>query len=360
MINGVITSSASNLLIMSDNAVVTSASSLSYVNGPIRKIGNDAFTFPTGKSGVYRPISISAPSNTTHHFTAELFRGTSDGTYSHASKVASIETISQCEYWILNRTNGTSNVNVSLGWNGSECLVANPSTLVVARWNGSSWQNHGNGGTSGSAASGTIVSSAAITSFSPFAVASTSVENPLPVELTSFEALPVQKGVLTTWETASEVNSHYFDVERTKDLVNFEFVGRVEGSGNANWFNHYELTDEKAYSGISYYRLVQVDYDGTKTYYDPKPVNRSVASGTGMKVWPNPAETSVNMSFENLADEICTLVITDALGMQVYSSAFNPSENQQVQVGLESLPSGMYTIHVFGRTTSVSGKFIKN
>jgi hypothetical protein len=358
--NGVITSSATNLLVMNDNALVTNASSLSHVAGPVRKIGDDAFTFPTGKSGVYRPIAISAPSNTAHHFTAELFRGTSDGTYSHASKVASIVTLSQCEFWILNRTNGTSNVNVTLGWNGIECIVANPSTLVVSRWNGTSWQNHGNGGTTGSSAAGTVVSSTAITSFSPFAVGSTSPENPLPVELTLFTAVSNPKGVLTNWETASEVNSHYFEIERSKDLVNFEFVGRVEGSGNANWYNQYELLDEKPLTGVSYYRLIQVDYDGTKTVYDPKSVNKTTTSSQSIKVWPNPTASIVNIGFEQLPNEICTVVVIDALGMQVYSKSLNPSETQQIQVDLESLSSGVYKVHVFGRTISSTAKFIKN
>src|SRR5690606_39736037 len=62
---------ATNLLIMNDNAAVTSVSDAAYVHGPVRKIGNDSFTFPIGKDGFYRPASISSPVNAAHHRSEE-------------------------------------------------------------------------------------------------------------------------------------------------------------------------------------------------------------------------------------------------------------------------------------------------
>jgi hypothetical protein len=357
-VSGLITSSASNLLVMEDNALMTGASSLSYINGPVRKVGNDAFTFPTGKNGIYRPISISAPSNTTHHFTAELFSETSNGSYSHASKAVSIQTISQCEYWILNRTNGTSNVNVTLGWNGFDCLVANPSTLVVARWNGTSWQNHGNGGTTGSAASGTVISSAAITSFSPFAVASTSIENPLPVELISFNG-ELQSGIVKLkWETASETNSHYFEIEKSTDLVNFTSIGKVTSAGTTTQHSYYDLIDHEPFEGVSYYRLIQVDFNGSTTVYDPISINNAESSELKWNIWPNPSEGVINLSLSNKIDaKECDVKIINSLGNLVKAMKIDP--NNKIQLDVEDLPTGVYSILITGNNIRFSSKIIK-
>jgi len=357
-VSGHITSSAANLLVVEDNALVTGASSTSYVNGPVRKVGNDAFSFPTGKNGIFRPISISAPSNTTHHFTAELFRETSNGSYSHASKVASIQTISQCEYWVLNRTNGTSNVNVTLSWNGSECLVTNPSTLVVARWNGTSWQNHGNGGTTGSAVSGTVISSAAITSFSPFALASTSIENPLPVELISFNGEIQSGSVKLKWETASETNSHYFEIEKSTDLLNFTSLGKVNSAGTTTQHNYYDLTDHNPYSGVSYYRLIQVDFNGSTTIYDPISVNNLESSELEWNIWPNPTEGVLNLSLSHKINaEECDIKIINSLGNLVKATKFNPNDINQIN--LEDLSAGVYSILITGNNIRYTKKIIK-
>ena len=358
--SGVIQSSASALLILNDNAVSSGGSSAAYVSGPLRKIGNDAFTFPTGKGGIYRPISISAPSNTTHHFTAELFLGSADGTYSHSSKDASIETLSQCEYWILDRTNGTSNVQVGLSYNGVSCLVTNQATLIVSRWNGSSWTNHGNGGTSGSAASGTIVSSGAITSFSPFTLGSTSPENPLPVELITFNAKAKEDVVDINWSTASETNNHYFEVEKSKDLINFVSVGKVTGKGNTTQTSDYSLTDEMPYEGTSYYRLVQYDFNGDSETFDPVAVNFENKAELGIQLWPNPAKDIINIQLSNFKDELINLTVIDEMGriIETLSPEFNDASISQIQ--LNNYKAGVYTIMAYSKSHQAKKRFIKH
>lgn len=69
--SGIVTSTSSDLFIFNDNALTSGANNGSYVNGPVRKTGNEAFTFPVGKSGWYASIAISAPASSTDEFTAE-------------------------------------------------------------------------------------------------------------------------------------------------------------------------------------------------------------------------------------------------------------------------------------------------
>ena len=145
--------------------------------------------------------------------------------------------MSACEYWILDRTNGTSDVDVTLSWNRSACsLPANNSTkLMVSRWDGSKWETHSNGGVTGSASStGTIVSSSAVTDFSPFTL-SASLVSILPVEITYFKGNFNHKNhtVNLTWESLWERNNDYYYVEKSTDLENWQSIDTVQGRENS-------------------------------------------------------------------------------------------------------------------------------
>jgi len=89
----------------------------------------------------------------------------------------------------------------------------------------------------------------------------------LPVELLSFSAKIIGNTVNLKWQTASETNNHYFSIERSMDAQNFEEIGRVAGAGNSNTIRDYSYTDNiKGSSTPMYYRLKQLDYNGTFSY----------------------------------------------------------------------------------------------
>lgn len=85
----------------------------------------------------------------------------------------------------------------------------------------------------------------------------------LPVQLIYFRvvALP-DKTVQLKWATASEVNNNYFLILRSEDGIHFEQTGKVNGHGTTTQFSHYEFTDSKPIPGLSYYRILQIDFDG--------------------------------------------------------------------------------------------------
>ena len=355
---GKIVSSATNLLILNDNITVTGTSSASFVSGPVRKIGNDAFTFPVGKGSAYRPISISAPSNAAHHFTGEYFGASSNGTYSHASKEGTIDHLSTSEYWILDRTNGASNVSVTLSWDGFSGGVENLSTLRVCRWDGSMWRNHGNSGTTGNTAVGTIASSSPITSFSPFTLGSSNPQNPLPVELLTFTATASSNNVDINWSTASESNNHFYTVERSKDLKTFETVSRIEGAGNANHTIYYNTKDENPYQGVSYYRLVQNDFDGKQTLYGPLAVN--FMGSTELSIYPNPFENQLILGTSEFVNgEQIDIRLFDPIGRIVFQKSITTSD---VNESLNEIPngsSGIYTLQINQGDIQLSKKIIR-
>jgi len=127
-------------------ATTSMTSDDSYVDGPVKKIGNTAFTFPIGDDNgslyQYRPASISAPSAITDEFVGQYFFANSNGQYPHASKDETLTVINDQEYWNIERVAGNSPVSVTLSWDADttpQSLIATPSDLTIAHWNGSRW-----------------------------------------------------------------------------------------------------------------------------------------------------------------------------------------------------------------------------
>jgi gliding motility-associated-like protein len=171
-------STNNTMLVLGSSSNVINAGLGKYVNGILRKIGNTEFTFTIGGNGRYAPVTISAPSNITDHFTACYVNADANGQgFNRNLREASLGTISPCEYWNVNRTNGSSNVTLTLGWDIIRgCNFINSlNDIKVARWNGSQWQDVGNSIQTGTVSSG-LVTSQLVNDFSPFAISTQSVD----------------------------------------------------------------------------------------------------------------------------------------------------------------------------------------
>ncbi|MEO1435547.1 MAG: T9SS type A sorting domain-containing protein, partial [Bacteroidota bacterium] len=94
------------------------------------------------------------------------------------------------------------------------------------------------------------------------------MSSPLPVELTRFQAELDGSRVILDWETATEYNNAYFEIERSKDGEIFEVIERINGAGTTQEPRTYRGIDIEPYIGVSYYRLHQVDFDGQDSYSD--------------------------------------------------------------------------------------------
>lgn len=300
--SGIMNTTATNYLNFADDATTTSASNASFVNGPVRKTGNDAFTFPIGAAGFYRPAAISAPANTAHYFTAQYFKA--DHGFASTGD-PSFTSVSRCEYWTIDRNpNPGSNVLVTLSWQEAACVpgyITNPATLRIARWNGTSWVSHGNGGTTGTATNGTIVSAGVVSTFGTFTLASSSLANPLPVQLSWFKASVTASGTgLLEWRTESELNNDRFDIERSVNGIDFERLGSVEGAGTTNAANQYSFEDKNPVLSLVYYRLKQVDFNGKSEYSSLVSLNFTGAefNAEQFSVAPNPIAAGLFATFK--------------------------------------------------------------
>lgn len=315
--NGVINQTSS--LTILNGATATGQSNASYVNGPIAKIGVNAFTFPVGTGGSYRPISISSPTSATDYFVAQYFYGDPNGLYSASLRDASLDHVGRCEYWILNRALGvTSNVSVTMTWDPNSCVINNLPDLRVARWDAGQvkWKDQGNGGTTGSSSAGSLITSGPVTNFSPFNFGSATALNPLPISLKSFHCSLLDKNhVDLIWITSSEHNTDFFSIESSSDGINFKQEGRVNAAGESQRELKYNYTDTREESVGIYYRLKQVNLDKTFTYSPLCYIGEN--SDPAIKVYPNPATDQLNVEYNPLLGTPQNLKFKNTLGTDV-------------------------------------------
>jgi hypothetical protein len=176
--SGIIYSGTGKELIFSNNISHTGAAVASHVVGPVTKIGDDIFTFPVGGPESYNPVTMSAPVGATSRFRAEykIQNPTSDG-FNTANKAASLGNISKAGYWNVQRLAGTTFVTLTFGF-GTNPYYQFPAlaNLKVAQWNGTQWDDKGNGGTTGTAASGTIIHAGTLTGYGNFALANNLIQ----------------------------------------------------------------------------------------------------------------------------------------------------------------------------------------
>lgn len=360
--DGVVASTATNLLVIDDNATSSIASNGSHCDGPIKKIGDVAFTFPTGDNDYYGGIEINDLSgeNSNDEFTAQYFEAMHPETYSSEIPYTSsggitdnIKQTSRIEWWELTRDNGVCEPIVRLYWTSNvRSQISDLSSLVVAHYLGAqTWQDEG-GNNSGALAAGYVESTGNVTSFSPFTFGSTDeFNNDLPIELVSFDAIVSDNdNVDLNWETASEINNDYFEIEKTIDLQNWTFVNQTNGAGNSNTNLEYATIDYEPYMGDSYYRLKQVDFDGTTTYSDIRKVTLNMKGQ--VTIYPNPSSGIINIEVSEKSDNQYW-TIYDGNGRIVGQSNFNETATK---IDLSNLATGIYVIKVTNGTQITNQK----
>ncbi|WP_165903585.1 LamG domain-containing protein [Hymenobacter gummosus] len=199
---------------------------------------------------------------------------------------------------------------------------------------------------SADAAAGTVAFP--VTSFSQ-AVIGTFGSSPLPVELLSFTAAPVAGGVRLAWATAQEQHSAYFQVERSPDGQLFAAIGRVPAAGTSSSARAYALTDAQlpGRAGLLYYRLRQVDLDGTSSYSEVRAV---AASGAGaaaqLTLLPNPTPGG-QATLTGAAPGAAVLVL-DLRGRRLLAATADAAGTARLQLPVHA-PAGVYVVRCGGQ-----------
>lgn len=172
---------------------------------------------------------------------------------------------------------------------------------------------------------------------------------PLPVQLTAFSAKATETGVALKWETVSERHADYFEVQRAEGLAEgFRSLGQVKCAGNSTQKHAYQFADAAA-AGLHYYRLRQVDIDGTESFSPVATVDAGLLAS--LTAYPTLATHTLNVA----GPAGTHLAVFNQQGKQVQAADIAASQQQQLDVS--GLPGGVYFLR--DTATGLTARFVK-
>lgn len=169
----------------------------------------------------------------------------------------------------------------------------------------------------------------------------------IPVELTSFTAISKDDNVLLSWVTSTETNNLGFDVERrsTKSNQDWQKLGFISGTGTTTEKSNYSFVDKNPSEGKSYYRLRQIDFDGSSKIFNSVEVDfKSVKEYSLSQNYPNPFNPSTEINYSLAKSGNITLKIYNLLGSGVATlvNGFMEAGKHSVRFDATDITSGIY------------------
>jgi hypothetical protein len=322
--------------------LVTDGSGSMFINNIGTGGRTGAVLFPVGQNATnYNPATLTN-TGTADNFNVRVISGAYRDYAGNSPVQATALTSNAVNVtWIINEeVAGGSTASVQLQWLGTQELPSFSRTLCyVSRYDGLAWNPGAAGAAIGSNPYTRTVTG--ITAFSPFGVGS---NNSLPVEMLSFTAKASGAAAILNWSTASEINNSHFVVERSTNNEVFEKVGEVKGNETSFNTNKYEFVDAtaKAYGTTVYYRLIQVDMDGSENNSGIVSVNFK-AEGSTISVVPNPFTQSFTIHLGEQANH--TVTLTDVSG-RVLATQTVVNSSSITMSEMEGLSSGVYFITI--------------
>ena len=370
-------------------ATVSGAGTSSYINGKVTKVmnANATFKFPIGTASLYAPFE--AKSSAASNVSVQYASGSEDmpDWWNHSGNFSNVglDHASDRENWQVSASATTNLSAIKLYWNtaagnyhsfeeGADALESYLRIAAVKK-NDFYWQNLGQ-----SAIEGDFDGAGSITAVNPLAItvgakaagdndyfvtfASTNKGNLLlPIELISFTATCDGRSSLIEWTTATEKNNDYFSLERSDDAINFTEITRVAGAGNSIEPIDYSYTDYGIHGGDNYYRLVQVDYDGTRTVSEIVVANciESEVDEPEVQAYPNPFNGELTLVLDNFDNRPATIEVYDMLGKLIYiQKADAPQNSYETILNLSNLPPAAYTVRVSTNDFVINKNVVKN
>jgi hypothetical protein len=170
----------------------------------------------------------------------------------------------------------------------------------------------------------------------------------LPVEFNQFNATCLNSEAHLNWSTFTELNNDYFTIERSSDGYVFEEIAQVTGSGTTNQSSTYQWVDDRPFPGLSYYRLSQTDYDGTRTVLKTLSfVNDCANLEAELEVYPNPTVNESTIRLVLPEDTELELQLVDAGGRlirEILAAQPTPAGVLEIVLPTHELASGVYII----------------
>lgn len=172
----------------------------------------------------------------------------------------------------------------------------------------------------------------------------------LPIELTRFEGKLVNKEIQLTWTTASEENNEGFEIQRAFDALSFEVIGFVNGKGTSTELQNYSFPDPQLKEPIQYYRLRQIDFDGSESFSEVVAVSTGLASNEGaysFHTYPNPVQDELNIELSRTPKTGVDVELYSVKGERVYFARLNrQSRILKLSFAKEDIAQGIYVLRI--------------
>jgi hypothetical protein len=350
------------LLTLNAGGTLSGGSVASHISGPMARTGGTNFTFPVGNGTIYRPIAVSSLSASAT-ITGRYFLANPRAAFgiNGTGPSQAIKDISLCEYWDLDDGSSTITGIVGLQYSStSPCnsggYITDPSKLVVAHFNGTSWDNL-------SAVPGaTLTNMTALTSssFSPFTIGTTDAGlNGLPVTFTDVKAAEKGTAVQIDWTNSTESDMGTYVIERSANGIDFTAIGQTAPRSNQFDRVSYTYLDAVPLAGTNFYRIKAVEITGKNVYSRSLRVDIG-RSPKGISLYPNPVKgTEIIIGFSASKGQYSLNVVNTA-GQLVFKQQVNHAGGTVAQtVSLPaSLKSGVYNLLISGDNYKETKMFV--
>lgn len=393
--DGLINTSLTNLLVLTSGASSTSGSDSSFINGPMKKIGNTDFIFPLGKpihdnnginNGGWRPLGIQYKNGSSiqDSYTAEFFpvNAYEIGPVNSPIPAPPLVKVSPCEYWCINRdtNNSLTNFDLTLYWKaksncnpGAYIIKASGVTAAINEtgtpliYNRNNYWNRHNGIGTGNSTEGSVTftdinykwlkssySDGAYEAFTPVTIGSINqAEAPLSFEIKTFKVTKKERLVQVEWLINQNYNIHSFTIERSRDGLFFEEIKKVIAKKNEALAAYLEI-DPAPFHNEGYYRLRITDQDGYIRYSSVQKV-RLNELGHYVYISPKPAKERLWIKLIE-PKNIFEIFIINSYG-QILFKKNRLSTNELIDIS--SYRRGIYFIHFMGKNGVFTDTFIK-
>lgn len=182
----------------------------------------------------------------------------------------------------------------------------------------------------------------------------------LPIELVSFRGQPQHDQIMLQWETKTEINNDYMAVESSADGISFREIGKVKGKGTTQETQYYQFLDRHPQQGVNYYRLRQVDFDGTTTYHPIIAIDLRTAAGTTgqLQLYPTLASTVIQIRLTSKPQQPMPFTIYSLLGQPVLTGVIEKGTDV-TEIPIQDLPAASYIFTTHDQGRPYTARFVK-
>ncbi len=377
------TNAGAHIVKLLNGASSDNGNASSFIHGKTERTGSSAFTYPVGdvaniggsNRAIWAPVETEACASSTISAEYHYDNPPYDWWYHGENMDASIDHVSDREYWNLTSDNAYPGVTIHWTDNNSDLHAFGATTgemtaefvaenLTIAHYNTNTgkWEDMGADLPAGSIYfdDGELSTTVPFPSYSPITFGSKNPDLSLPVELTGFSADCQGDNILFNWTTASETNNDFFSLEKSRDGETWELISTVKGAGNSQETQNY-TKQISALNGKAYYRLSQTDFDGTHKIIAYSSTNCELAENKPIiEIYPNPFNSQFNMTLKNWPEGNVQITLTDMSGKRILKrETIFTAPVLSKHLSVPDIKAGMYILNVQGSEHLVHKKVQK-